>query len=751
MIMNKNIKAAGLKSYVACNRNDLTRAIYEILKNYDNIELLIKNGKTDEYLKNVETINTAFLKESIGKYLDAESKKTGNFKDNIDIINSFLEQQNFKASTARIYFLALAMMAVDFNGNAIEPVIDHDTVKYRLIALARGESFTYIVADKETSKKIFAKKLIGLEEARRIYGDKFKQPMHEFVIAGGDATRFLLLFEALAKRMADHQSTSGKMILDDADFAEMQRNPDYKDIKKLFNTETIKQIFELPIYNFINMQGNLELPKVNNDGNFLVSELKFSMDEVLKRTSSLPKAMVYSLEHIIGKDKFFTNYFMIKILRAYLTALEKQATGGNHLYFMVKDQTTINALKEGLKYLIDKEIISEKVLKVHFMDRPWDALPITKNGNLIFNDQGDVLQTSTGHGLALIKGVNEVMKINNGRPAAISVQTIDNCGVDVFKYTAIAENGCHVENKLRKELIEILFDERAEDKETIEKIKDLFERNFIDASKYDLSSENLASTFAQFISDRWDFVLDPAGKQKNQEYVIAKKMDVNAIFDKIKELPITIAIVVSPEPGQTGGGLYVSAENESMAVVDKFKFQNAEQEKNEDYAFYFNPMLYAMYTVNPLPPEFEEGSLFLANKKNYIQAESASTHLATNPQRVLKRIVSVPSEELKQVFQQNKTIDETHKDKLQDIHDQIQRDVEHLGSLQRNNVNERPAIEDMTRYVFGSFFHAQALSYKKYLEARNIEDLEVSDENSMAENKVLDKGKSQSFDQGREK
>ena len=98
-----------------------------------------------------------------------------------------------------------------------------------------------------------------------------------------------------------------------------------------------------------------------------------------------------------------------------------------------------------------------------------------------------------------------------------------------------------------------------------------------------------------------------------------------------------------------------------MAVVDN-RNMTKEQEANKDFEFYFNPVLYATLISKPMNNRLESKAIFLTNKAPkgvpVIQAESARTHIATDPNKFLKRIIIVPSEKLETAFVQLKTLDE---------------------------------------------------------------------------------------------
>ncbi len=134
-------------------------------------------------------------------------------------------------------------------------------------------------------------------------------------------------------------------------------------------------------------------------------------------------------------------------------------------------------------------------------------------------------------------------------------------------------------------------------------------------------------------------------------------------------MPITAAFVVKHE-SNAGGGLVVD-ETGCMVIVDK---KPSSQESK-----YFNPMLFATLCKKPIDAKLDEQLLFSTKKfKNgrwIVQAESASTHIATNPSSTLKRIVSVPKPMKKQVFSEQKTLCQSDLNRNERISANLKRDM----------------------------------------------------------------------------
>jgi len=564
--------------------------------------------------------------------------QSSEFSRRFNIIQGMNKQYNF-LTLPEIYLLSLKTMQIDFSGKKKIESEDWEIIYPRLLAARTDACFTFPVASKEVSEKIFQLKTISLDDAEKLYGSNMTTPRNEFVIAGGDATRYLKALYSLEKALKT--VTDSNLALDAVFLKKLVNDPSNDDVKGLFCTKKLTEILETPLFHSVNI--NSRTINKDQNGNYNAIEFKHALAKALSSLGKdLAKVLNYAYEVTINNKPFFFNYFMNTYLQTLKKVME-EGTKGNLMYFMVKDQKNIQALEKVMNYLKANDLFSPEILDVKFMDRTKDGLPLdVKTGQLIF--EGDNLKTSsTGHGPALIKAANEVLNHSQKSPIVFSVRTVDNSGTDLAEYTALGQNAVKVEFGIKKELLQILKEGN----------KDKFIQ-LLDNPKYGIKKENfdvdqsLEDLVINFVHDRWDHDLD-----KNSSIPLDKQLKSISMM--------TIAFVVSPRPEHKGGGLYVNRNSKKMAIVDKQQMTK-EQEQNKDFSFYFNPMLYIISVEDKLSGKIETEAMFVAKKGTvdaYFQGESASTHLATDPKYTLKRIIVVPKEKLENAFLQQKTIDET--------------------------------------------------------------------------------------------
>ncbi len=619
------------------NKKDFEEKIIKFIQN-NYIPLWDASGKKIDPKKIME-INTKFQaeEEKLINTLSTLAIKSNDFSNQLEIIKKTNFKYNNFLTMPEVYLFALMTMKTDFNGSSLDPE-DWDIIYPRLFAARFDSCFKFPVANKPISDSIFKEKIISLEEAEKIYGTKMTTPRHETVIAGGDATRYLKALYNL--RTALKNVTDPNMALDQDFFKKLIADPANEDVKGLFTTKKLSAILETPLFHFAGFNSN-NVQK-NEKGDYLAISFKNALVKTLKNINKdFAKALTYAYEISLGNKTYYFNYIMNSYLQT-LMKVKEEGTKGNILYYMVKDKKNLNAVTKMLNILKSNGLIQPEILEIKLMDRTKDAFPVNVKTGQIFMENDKPKPTSTGHGPALIKAANEIIKDNNNKTISFSVRTVDNSGSDLAEYTAIGQNGCNLENELRDKIVEAL------DKND----KDLFFK-IISEPKYAIKVEkysqekDLATLAKEFISNRWDFT--------------TKKSTVEQIVHQIAKMPMTIAVVVSPRPEHKGGGLYVHKDLLLTAIVDKTQMSK-EQESKKDFTFYFNPMLYTIYPKAPLTGELEQGTIFVAKKGTdnpYYQGESASTHLATEPTKTLKRTVAVPEKLLENAFLQQKTIDET--------------------------------------------------------------------------------------------
>ncbi|MDR2431642.1 MAG: hypothetical protein LBD99_05260, partial [Candidatus Margulisbacteria bacterium] len=259
-----------------------------------------------------------------------------------------------------------------------------------------------------------------------------------------------------------------------------------------------------------------------------------------------------------------------------------------------------------------------------------------------------------------------------------------NIAPSVFKNNVVLENGCHYENKLRNVLLRT-FEGNVNDADRLKSFIAAFnalgweeknQRPFVPKE-----TESLNVMLARFVQERWNHMLDATGQTPNNvEFVAKADWSAKKVLDAIKDLPISIISVVSPNADDKGGGLHLDA-NGYFQVVDKSHYKDAGQEKTKNFKMYFNPMDFAILTTKDLPEDFEDGLIFVSDKEygqpsiKIRQGESASTHLVSNPAKVLSRFVITPEKERNDIFLPSKTIDATNSSNLRTANEQLERDM----------------------------------------------------------------------------
>ena len=642
----------------------------------------------------IEEYNTLFKEKNqeVIQRLEELITRSAEFKNRFSTIVATNNQYNFM-TLPEIYLLALKTMTTDFSGKKKIDSESWEIIYPRLLAARTDACFTFPVANKEASEKIFNLKTISLDEAEKLYGSKMKNPRTEFVIAGGDATRYLKALYSLEKALKLVSNSS--QALDPIFLNQLINDPSNDDVKGLFCTKKLTAILETPIFHFSGV--NSQSVSKDQNGNYNALEFKNALTKVLNNLGKdLAKVHTYAYEMTINNKKYFFNYFMNSYLQTLKKVME-EGTKGNFMYFMVKDAKNLHALEKVIDYLKQNDLFNPEILDVRFMDRTKDGLPVdVKTGQLVF-DGNNLKTSSTGHGPALIKAANEVLTQSRKESVIFSVRTVDNSGSDLAEYTAIGQNGARIEFELKKQVTKIL---RDNDKDAFFKLLDN-PKYGIKKVDYD-SDKPLEDLVVKFVQDRWDPEFE-------------KSDSVSLIKQLASKVMMTIAFVVSPRPEHKGGGLYVNKHSRRMAIVDKQQMTK-EQEQSKDFSFYFNPMLYIVNVEEKLDGKIETNAIFVAKKGTidaYFQGESASTHLATDPKYTLKRIVVVPKEKLENAFLQQKTIDETTVSANKDLTAKLTGIVESLAKEKGKSMAE---IADI-------LFTAQEQGRKHLVKTPNVVEL----------------------------
>lgn len=710
------------------------------------INFSIQNGDVAKYLEDIDKFDNEFKKEDIYKTVINLSKTNKVFQTYIDEIDVFFSKKELKLPIARKFYLALLVMPVDYYDKKIEPLVDGATVKNRLVVLMKNKGFNFLVADKDISEKIFEEKLLSMTATRELYGEKSPDVRHEFVLAGGDASRFLLVYEALAHLLKDVDAFKNKIIIDKESLSYLQEHYLYKKISSFFEKDKLEVILNrVPIVAFAKAKGVVTEIRKNKENYFFREDVENIVDIVLREFKNIPKAMIYmlSFDSLGGTPKYF-NYFSVKLLRFIVSVLKSDNDSVNKLYFMVQDRFQIEVLQNAVNELFKRRLIDSKKISVLFMDRPPSAIPVAfEDGRLIINSEedGDVFMSSTGHGPAYVIAANEVLAENEGKEVAFSVQTVDNCGTIIYDYTALQQRAATYEAHFRDEIVNLLTNYTYDNNENLrkEELEDLFNRYDEDIAKYDFKKMPPTAIVAKLLDLRWDHRLDAGKKLTNEQFVEKRNLGCEDIAFKIKNLPVTIAMVVEPEKGQTGGGLHNEKGTRNVEIVDAVNMSE-KQKKEHNFKTYFNPMLFSTHVKIPMNlADMEENALFIEDKTQgvikYNQAASTSTHLATRAEKVLKRVVFVELAEMSSLFKQNKTIDETSADFLNELHVQVKEDIEYLAKYLKKHdpdYSGNYSVESIAQAFYYVTEKARKELHKKYyldhyvVEKRNKKTEEVN-------------------------
>lgn len=533
-----------------------------------------------------------------------------------------------------IYLLALKSLNQNFEGKSVNNATTVDLSYPRIGAARKNDNFRFDIATKAEAEAVFKDKLISLADAEALYGLTRTAPKQEGVFAGGAATRYKKVLHALKGiKVSDDNA-----VLDETILKSLRDNKEYSDIKDSFSPKKIGDILNTPMFHGAGFT-DVNFRK-DEHGHYNIKDIQKAVSSVMTQFNGILKALDYGYEVDLDGKKVQVNYFLNKYLSNY-SDLKEKGIKGSTLYFQLDTKKNIAAFQKMVDLLKAGGIIDPSILDVKFMDEKQSPVVSMKTGHLIL-ENGDLKTQPTGHGPAFMAVGNTVLHDKKGAPVPFSVQTIDNSGTELAKYTTLTHNACEFENKVRDELVLAL---KQDDKDALLAILSNPKYAF-NLSKFDLSKP-LPELAAQVINLRWDYKVD-----------ISKD-----IASQIENLPITVPVVAEIEPGvvPTGGGLHVNKDTKQMAIVDKLNM-TPDQSKNGDFKMYFNPMLFTTLVKKPMTGDMESGTIFVAEKgttEKFLKGESASTHIATDPSRVLKRVITVPFNKKSTVIVEHKSLAES--------------------------------------------------------------------------------------------
>ncbi len=533
-----------------------------------------------------------------------------------------------------------------------DSIIDISLVKRRIISIRKQHMFSYKFASRAKAEEVMMSQLISIDVAFSLY-HRTKIKRKEMILAGGDATRFLKIIKVL--------SSLEYAVLDEKDIFMIKYNHGYKDIAHLFSLEAFKRIFMTPMFQYIGCTSQ-EIDSSFTTESVDMVRLKPYLERVLEtfKPGVIPKAMniVYKC---VGENKvIYLSYFTASVIRIYAEILREDSFG-SELVYVVKNKEQLLAFSETLHYLYTQGGLDENRLKLKFVETTKAAIPLSDyHKGFVFQDD-EIVVSSPGHGPAFIKVMNdEIKRLFSEGGACVSLRTLDNSGAHVMNYATLVQKAVVFENGVRDDLVEALNGSKK-------RIVGFFRQLGL------FSEIDLKEKITEYVKKRWDFNLDSKSNYKDMAKVLSN-------------LPISVILVISGYETE-GGGLYV-LDSEEMVVVDKCKSDEQREIKK------FNPMIFATYAKEEFPEEFDRECLFVTSKGDakltYYQAESASTHIATCPNRTLKRFLDFNREDISEIFIQQKTIDDSSEEKNKAFTGQLIKDIELICS--ELNIDEQEFI-----------------------------------------------------------
>lgn len=647
-------------------------------------EELVFNGVMHEDV--IKTLNHKFLQTHTARMLDqfvvyntpyVLPQYHKYFCDTLNKLEYSLERITLKAER---YLLALESLENRINQNHKPAVIDLDLVISRLQAIRNNITFGIRIANKKFAGKIFKEKVLSLKQAQQLYTDN-EIERNEVILAGGDGTRYLGFLYALW-----NLPDTIDYVTDDVFYA-LSKYKKYQDIAHIINQKTLNIIIETPLFSSCGISAGQI--KKNYAGYFDLRSIKAAIGIILNKFNPemIPKAMNYGFELKFKEKNLYINFFLSAFIRT-VNELIKNDKKKHTLFYIVRNKKHATALEMIVKKLQVENIISLKNIDLKFISGIRDSIAIESETTFFLFDEDNKLKTtSTGHGPAFIRAVKDIyeeMKVTKDNPLTFSIRTMDNIGTDLCYFTGLTQRAAQQENELRNKLVKAL---REKNKLAIRQIIKTVQKQFY-------SKRFLMNEVVEFINIHWDFQI--------QDHAYLSFKDIAEIID---EKPITVAVVLA-DHHSVGGGLYVNTDGQ-MVVIDKYVQLN----KVKSTLTQFNPMLYSMLIKRPLTKDDENQIIYIVQKnkkgKAILQGESAATHIATNPDNVLKRVISLTKNDIENidvVFKDQKTLNQTHKENTVSMQNKLIADIKAIAVKSKRPLNEiidriNGAQEDALRYL----------------------------------------------------
>lgn len=542
---------------------------------------------------------------------------------NLDYIQKELPE---KLLLAEAYILSLEAISPELLKLKSQKRLSLELALKRIKAVRTEHPTSTIALFSDQAKKVLRKRLLPLNSAAEEYEN---EPIcrRDVVLAGGDATRYLKFLKAVLSVYQEESELSEEI------FKQASQSIKYKDIKHMFNLDTLIRIFETPMFNALNVK---PLKLTESMESLPVDEIISGIKLVYDRFHPLyvPKALNIAFQCGFARRTGFLSFFTASILLTYSEVLEERSHG-NQLVFIVRNDSIRRELERLWKSYVVEGLFKEDRLTVKIMTTTPDAVPVSFDHRFFVFREDELITSSTGHGPAYIKALNSIYQENEHPHSPVSIRNIDNSGSHLAYYTGLVSRAASYENHLRNELVLAL----------------LQEQNPTAAELIGVSNNTapgrLRRVLMSFVENRWDYRLN-------------EDDSLLTMANKLADMPVTVAIVIESF-SSTGGGLFVDRDQQ-MVIADRF------QTLDEDTETRFNPMVFATILKKPLAHDMEDPVIFTSMKSKtgvlILQGESAATHLATCPDHVLKRVINVERKDVRSVFIEQKTLDQSHPENL---------------------------------------------------------------------------------------
>lgn len=565
------------------------------------------------------------------------------YKKNIKILYEKIGKKSFYPERILLVLLNISSVKVDLMSSAA-----------RLDFIRSGRRVDYDFADMDKSIEIFKKKTLNLIEAELMYSNEEINCV-DVLMAGGDGTRFLKILVVLKPLLETFD------FIDDIILNELKYRVNNQDIAHLLNVKSITKILNTPLLRYAGSNYKI-IEDAFFEGRIKCSLIHDVVDKALFLFDIEKVSKAFSIAYLLkDQNDYYFSFLLTNLVLLYAEHL-KYPDKQNNCLLVLKDEKAVQASKF-MKELWDKKIFSEKIFKIYSISTVSKSLAFNEeNLSIVFEENVPVF-TSAGHGRAFLNAFNKI-KFHFADFNYCSFRTVDNGGKDLAYYTRLAQQAAQYENNLKLELIKAL-------RGGIEEL------NRFRVRFSEISADNIFEFLKNFIDQRWDH---QCPKFSSDLFVFA---------DYLESLPLTVVFVLDNNLSE-GGGLY-ALNSGHLVIIDKCNNQN------EGISLKFNPMVFSCISDRELSEDLDSSCLFVTRKTrgidNRLQVESASTHLATEPRLVLKRIIAIPKEEKESLFIDQKTLEHSSEERVSATIDKLHQAIDLIA--EKCSINQQKVMAIM--------------------------------------------------------